>query len=69
MDGKIDIFDHTFAKLDGTAKGGVVVAIRQQVGTPRSKYVGVGEGPEDWALFDPLEFVNALFAEVGAAEV
>jgi fused signal recognition particle receptor len=52
------------AKLDGTAKGGVVVAIRQQVGLP-VKYVGVGEGPEDWALFNPQEFVDALFAEVG----
>ena len=37
------------AKLDGTAKGGVVVAIRQQVGLP-VKYVGVGEQPEDLAL-------------------
>jgi fused signal recognition particle receptor len=53
------------AKLDGTAKGGVVVAIRQQVGLP-VKYVGVGEKPEDLALFQPDEFVDALFAEVGA---
>ncbi len=55
------------AKLDGTAKGGVVVAIRQQVGLP-VKYVGVGEQPEDLALFVPDEFVEALFADlVGAA--
>ncbi len=56
------------AKLDGTAKGGVVVAIRTQVGLP-VKYVGVGESPEDLALFVPDEFVEALFAEVatGAA--
>lgn len=48
------------AKLDGTAKGGVVVAIRQQVGLP-VKYVGVGEKPEDLALFNPEEFCEALF--------
>jgi fused signal recognition particle receptor len=48
------------AKLDGTAKGGVVVAIRQQVGLP-VKYVGVGEQLDDLALFEPDEFVEALF--------
>src|SRR6185312_8608407 len=53
------------AKIDGTAKGGVVVAIRQQVGLP-VKYIGVGEKAEDIALFQPAEFVDALFAEVGA---
>ncbi|MEX0641655.1 MAG: signal recognition particle-docking protein FtsY [Pirellulales bacterium] len=51
------------AKLDGTAKGGVVVAIRQQVGLP-VKYVGVGEKAEDLAPFVPDEFVDALFDEV-----
>src|SRR5262245_9024700 len=51
------------AKLDGTAKGGVVVAIRQQVGLP-VKYVGVGEKAEDLVLFVPDEFVDALFDEV-----
>ena len=51
------------AKLDGTAKGGVVVAIRQQVGLP-VKYVGVGEKAEDLAPFKPDEFVDALFADV-----
>jgi fused signal recognition particle receptor len=50
------------AKLDGTAKGGVVVAIRQQMGFP-VKYVGVGEKIDDLALFSPDEFVDALFAE------
>ncbi|MCG8448322.1 MAG: signal recognition particle-docking protein FtsY [Pirellulales bacterium] len=61
----VDCSGIVLAKLDGTAKGGVVVAIRQQVGLP-VKYVGVGERPEDWALFDHNEFVHALFAEVGA---
>jgi fused signal recognition particle receptor len=54
------------AKLDGTAKGGVVVAIRQQVGLP-VKYVGVGEQPEDLALFLPEQFVDALFDDMLAA--
>ncbi|MCE9556287.1 MAG: signal recognition particle-docking protein FtsY [Planctomycetes bacterium] len=53
------------AKLDGTAKGGVVVAIRQSTGLP-VKYIGVGEQPEDLALFSPDEFVDALFEDVAA---
>jgi fused signal recognition particle receptor len=48
------------AKLDGTAKGGVVVAIRRQIGLP-VKYVGVGEKAEDIALFEPEPFVDAMF--------
>lgn len=51
------------AKLDGTAKGGVVVAIRQQLGLP-VKYIGVGESHEDLAIFKPDEFVDALFEDV-----
>jgi len=47
-------------KLDGTAKGGVVLAIRSELGLP-IKLVGVGEGPEDLVPFDPAEFVSALF--------
>jgi fused signal recognition particle receptor len=54
------------AKLDGTAKGGVVVAIRQQVGLP-VKYVGVGERPEDLTLFVPDDFVEALFEDLTTA--
>lgn len=53
------------AKLDGTAKGGVVVAIRKQVGLP-VKYIGVGEQAEDLALFEADPFVEALFADLGA---
>jgi fused signal recognition particle receptor len=51
------------AKLDGTAKGGVVVAIRQQVGLP-VKYIGVGEKAEDIAPFRPDQFVDALFDDM-----
>ncbi len=47
-------------KLDGTAKGGVVLAIRSELGLP-IKLVGVGEGPADLVPFDPVEFVSALF--------
>jgi len=47
------------AKLDGTAKGGVVVAIRQQMGIP-VKYVGLGEKIDDLAIFDPDSFADAL---------
>jgi fused signal recognition particle receptor len=51
------------AKLDGTAKGGVVVAIRQQVGLP-VKYIGVGEKADDLAPFNPDEFIDALFDDL-----
>jgi fused signal recognition particle receptor len=54
------------AKLDGTAKGGVVVAIRSQVGLP-VKFVGVGERAEDLTPFVPHDFVDALFADLAAA--
>jgi fused signal recognition particle receptor len=51
------------AKLDGTAKGGVVVAIRQQVGLP-VKYIGVGEKSEDITPFAPDQFIDALFDDL-----
>ncbi len=50
------------AKLDGSAKGGVVIGIRDQLGVP-VKFVGLGETPSDIEPFDPREFTNALFAE------
>jgi len=50
-------------KLDGTAKGGIVLAIQRQLGIP-VKLVGLGESVEDLADFDPDAFVDALFAEV-----
>lgn len=57
------------AKLDSTAKGGVVVAIAEQLKLP-VRFVGVGEGIEDLRSFDAREFVEALFAEDdGRAEV
>ena len=49
------------AKLDGTAKGGIVVAIRDEVNLP-VKFVGIGEQPDDVEPFDPDSFVEALFS-------
>jgi fused signal recognition particle receptor len=48
------------AKLDGTAKGGVVISIRQQLNIP-VKFIGLGETPQDIESFDPTRFVDALF--------
>ena len=49
------------AKLDGTAKGGVIFAIRDELNIP-VKFVGLGETPQDIETFDPPRFVDALFA-------
>ena len=49
-------------KLDGTAKGGIVVAVQRELGLP-VKLVGLGEGEHDLAPFDPEAFVDALLAE------
>ena len=48
------------AKLDGSAKGGVVIGIGDQLGVP-VKFVGLGENPDDLEPFDPVRFVEALF--------
>ena len=47
-------------KLDGTAKGGIVVAIAQELEIP-VMFVGTGESMEDFSLFETEDFVNALF--------
>ncbi|MGN1206699.1 MAG: signal recognition particle-docking protein FtsY, partial [Eubacteriales bacterium] len=47
-------------KLDGTAKGGVVLTIKKQLGIP-VKFIGVGEGIDDMKPFHPEEFAEALF--------
>ena len=46
-------------KLDGTAKGGIVVAVQRTLGVP-VKLVGLGEGPDDLAPFVPEAFVDAI---------
>ncbi|MDM8007571.1 MAG: signal recognition particle-docking protein FtsY [Phycisphaerae bacterium] len=50
------------AKLDGSAKGGIVIGIRDQINIP-VKFVGLGETPDDIEPFNPESFVEALFAE------
>jgi fused signal recognition particle receptor len=47
-------------KLDGTAKGGIMIAIADQFGVP-VKYIGLGEKPDDFERFDPVRFAEALF--------
>lgn len=47
-------------KMDGTAKGGIAIAIQSELGIP-VKYIGVGEGIEDLQMFNPDEFIEALF--------
>lgn len=49
-------------KLDGTAKGGIVVAVQRELGVP-VKLIGLGEGPDDLAPFEPEAFVDALIGD------
>lgn len=55
----VDITGIALTKLDGTAKGGIVVAVQRELGVP-VKLVGLGEGPDDLAPFEPEAFVDAL---------
>jgi fused signal recognition particle receptor len=55
----VNITGIVLTKLDGTAKGGIVVAMQRQLGVP-VKLVGLGEGPDDLAPFDPESFVDAI---------
>jgi fused signal recognition particle receptor len=55
----VDITGVVLTKLDGTAKGGIVFRVQQELGVP-VKLVGLGEGPDDLAPFEPAAFVNAL---------
>jgi fused signal recognition particle receptor len=57
----IDVSGIFLAKLDGTAKGGIVVAIREELNIP-VKFIGVGETPDDVQPFEPAKFVEAMFA-------
>lgn len=59
-----DVNALALTKLDGTAKGGVVIGISDELKIP-VKYIGVGEKIEDLQLFDRVEFVNSLFGENG----
>nr|WP_034276096.1 signal recognition particle-docking protein FtsY [Actinospica robiniae] len=55
----VDITGIALTKLDGTAKGGIVIAVQRELGVP-VKLVGLGEGADDLAPFDPAAFVDAL---------
>lgn len=58
----LDVTGIVLTKLDGTAKGGIVIAIQAELGIP-IKLVGLGEGVEDLYPFQPAEFVEALFGD------
>jgi fused signal recognition particle receptor len=55
----VDITGIVLTKLDGTAKGGIVVAVQRELGVP-VKLAGLGEGPDDLAPFEPATFVDAI---------
>jgi fused signal recognition particle receptor len=55
----VDVSGIVLTKLDGTAKGGIVIAVQRELGVP-VKLVGLGEGPDDLAPFDPDTFVDAI---------
>ncbi|MGV0791869.1 signal recognition particle-docking protein FtsY [Mycolicibacterium sp. XJ1819] len=58
----VDITGVALTKLDGTAKGGIVFRVQQELGVP-VKLVGLGEGPDDLAPFEPAAYVDALLGE------
>jgi len=55
----VDVTGIVLTKLDGSAKGGIVVSVQRELGVP-VKFVGLGEGADDLAPFDPQDFVNAI---------
>ena len=55
----VDVTGIVLTKLDGTAKGGIVVAVQRELGVP-VKLVGLGEGPDDLAPFEPEAFVDGI---------
>ena len=57
-----DVTGVILTKMDGTAKGGIAIAVQAELHTP-VKYIGVGETAEDLERFDPDDFVNALFMQ------
>ncbi len=58
----VNVTGVVLTKLDGTAKGGIVIAVQRQLGIP-VKLVGLGEGPDDLAPFEPEAFVDALLGD------
>jgi fused signal recognition particle receptor len=62
----VDVTGVVLTKLDGTAKGGIIVAVQRELGVP-VKLVGLGEGPDDLAPFEPAVFVDALLGDPAAS--
>ncbi|HET7577871.1 MAG TPA: signal recognition particle-docking protein FtsY, partial [Bacillales bacterium] len=62
-----DVSGIALTKMDGTAKGGIIFAIRNELDIP-VKLVGLGEGVDDLQDFDPEKFVYGLFSETVAAD-
>ncbi|HEY1705968.1 MAG TPA: signal recognition particle-docking protein FtsY [Trebonia sp.] len=58
----VDVTGIVLTKLDGTAKGGIVIAVQRELGVP-VKLVGLGEGPDDLAPFEPEAFVDAILGD------
>ncbi|MEO3801001.1 signal recognition particle-docking protein FtsY [Nonomuraea sp. B1E8] len=58
----VNITGIALTKLDGTAKGGIVISVQRELGVP-VKLVGLGEGPDDLAPFDPEVFVDAILGD------
>jgi fused signal recognition particle receptor len=58
----VDVTGIALTKLDGTAKGGIVIAVQRELGVP-VKLVGLGEGPDDLAPFEPEAFVDAILGD------
>ena len=58
----VDVTGIVLTKLDGTAKGGIVIAVQRELNVP-VKLIGLGEGPDDLAPFEPEAFVDALLGE------
>ena len=58
----VDVTGIVLTKLDGTAKGGIVISVQRELGVP-VKLIGLGEGADDLAPFDPEQFVDALLGD------
>lgn len=56
----VELTGIVLTKLDGTAKGGVVISVKEELGIP-VRFIGVGEGIEDLQEFDPQAFAEAIF--------
>jgi fused signal recognition particle receptor len=61
----VDVTGIVLTKLDGTAKGGIVIAVQRELGIP-VKLIGLGEGPDDLAPFEPEAFADALLGDEAA---